>query len=93
MLFRSKEIVKRREELYLGLQKIAGIKPFSSQANFIFFSCAFDSDRIYKKLVAEGIVVKNLNIPPLMPDCMRVTVGNRKGNDSLLRVLKSIVPG
>jgi len=88
-----KEIVKRREELYLGLQKIAGIKPFSSQANFIFFSCAFDSDRIYKKLVAEGIVVKNLNIPPLMPDCMRVTVGNRKGNDSLLRVLKSIVPG
>jgi histidinol-phosphate aminotransferase len=88
-----KEIVKRREELYLGLQKIAGIKPFSSQANFIFFSCAFDSDRIYKQLVAEGIVVKNLNIPPLMPDCMRVTVGNRKENDSLLRVLKSIVPG
>lgn len=88
-----KEIIKRREELYLGLQKIAGIKPFPSQANFIFFSCAFDSDRIYKKLVAEGIIVKNLNIPPLMPDCMRVTVGNRKENDSLLRALKSIVPG
>jgi len=87
-----KEIIKRREELYLGLQKIAGIKPFPSQANFIFFSCAFDSDRIYKQLVAEGIVVKNLNIPPHMPDCVRVTVGNRKENDSLLRALKSVVP-
>jgi len=86
------EIIKRREELYLGLQKIAGIKPFPSQANFIFFSCAFDSDRIYKQLVAEGIVVKNLNIPPLIPNCMRVTVGNRKENDSFLRVLKSVIP-
>lgn len=87
-----KEIIKRREELYSGLRKIAGIKPFPSQANFIFFSCAFDSDRIYKQLIAEGIVVKNLNIPPLMPNCMRVTVGNRKENDSFLRALKRIVP-
>jgi histidinol-phosphate aminotransferase len=87
-----REIIKRREELYLGLQKIAGIKPFPSQANFVFFSCAFDSDRIYKKLVAEGVLVKNLNIPPLIPNCMRVTVGNRKENDSFLRVLKSVIP-
>jgi histidinol-phosphate aminotransferase len=86
------EIVKRRKELYLGLKKIAGIKLYPSQANFIFFSCAFDSDRIYNKLVAEGIIVKNLNLPPLMPNCMRVTVGNRKENEAFLRALKSVIP-
>jgi histidinol-phosphate aminotransferase len=86
------EIVKRREELYLGLKKIAGIKLYPSQANFIFFSCAFDSDRIYNKLVAEGIIVKNLNLLPLMPNCMRVTVGNRKENEAFLRALKSFIP-
>jgi histidinol-phosphate aminotransferase len=87
-----KEIVKRREELYWGLKKIAGIKLYPSQSNFIFFSCAFDSNDIYNKLIAEGIIVKNLNIPPLMPNCMRVTVGNRKENEAFLRVLKSIIP-
>jgi histidinol-phosphate aminotransferase len=85
------EIIKRREELYLGLKEIAGIKLYPSQANFIFFSCAFDSDRIYNKLVAEGIIVKNLNIPPLMPNCMRVTVGNNKENEAFLRALKSVI--
>jgi len=86
-----KEIVKRREELYRGLKEIAGIKLYPSQANFIFFSCAFDSNRIYNKLVAEGIIVKNLNIPPLMPNCMRVTVGNRKENEVFLRALKRVI--
>jgi histidinol-phosphate aminotransferase len=85
------EIIKRREELYLGLKEIAGIKLYPSQSNFIFFSCAFDSNRIYNKLVAEGIIVKNLNISPLMPNCMRVTVGNRKENEAFLRALKSVI--
>lgn len=85
------EIIKSREELYQGLQEIAGIKLYPSRANFIFFSCAFDSNRIYNKLVAEGIIVKNLNVPPLMPNCMRVTVGKRKENEAFLRALKSVI--
>ena len=85
------EIIQRREELYLGLKEIAGIKLYPSRANFIFFSCAFDSNRIYNKLIAEGIIVKNLNVPPLMPNCMRVTVGKSKENEAFLRVLKSVI--
>ena len=85
------EIIKRREELYLGLKEIAGIKLYPSQSNFIFFSCSFDSNRIYNKLVAEGIIVKNLNLPPLMPNCMRVTVGNSKENEAFLMALKRVI--
>ncbi len=84
------EIVKRREELYRGLQNIDGIRPFPSRANFIFFSCAFDSDRIYKRLVEKGIIVKNLN-STLLPDCIRVTVGNSKENTAFLKALKSVI--
>jgi len=83
------EIIKRREELYKGLCNIPGIRPYPSRANFIFFSCSFDSNRIYNKLIAEGISVKNLNSKPLMPDCMRVTVGNRKENEAFLTALKN----
>jgi histidinol-phosphate aminotransferase len=87
-----KEITKRRDELYKELRRIPRIKAYPSRANFIFFSCAFDSNRIYKKLVAEGIVVKNLNNPPLTTHCMRVTVGNKSENEALINALKKISP-
>ena len=87
-----KEIIQRREELYRGLSHIKWIKIYPSRANFIFFSCAFDSNRIYNKLAKEGIVVKNLNILPVMPNCMRVTVGSKKENEALLKALKNISP-
>ena len=87
-----KEIIQRREELYRGLSQIKWIKTYPSRANFIFFSCAFDSNRIYNRLAREGIVVKNLNILPLMPNCMRVTVGSKKENEALLKALKNITP-
>ncbi|MBP9014252.1 MAG: histidinol-phosphate transaminase [Smithella sp.] len=87
-----KEITQRREELYRELKKIKWIKVYPSQANFIFFSCAFDSNRIYNKLVAEGIVVKDINLPPLLTNCIRVTVGTKKENEAFLKTLKSITP-
>jgi len=71
------DIVQRREKLYTGLKKIAGITPHPSRANFIYFSCNFDSDRIYANLVAQGTMVKNLNSPLRTTNCMRVTAGNR----------------
>lgn len=84
------EIVKEREKLYSGMKEITGIKPYPSRANFIFFSCTFDSDRIYSRLEAAGIIVKNLNTK-LTKNCMRVTVGNPKENAAFLNVLKSVI--
>jgi histidinol-phosphate aminotransferase len=86
------EITQRREELYRGLNKITWIKAYPSRANFIFFSCSFDSNRIYNRLFAEGIVIKNLHIPPLMANCMRVTVGSKKENEAFLKALKKVTP-
>lgn len=87
-----KEITQRREELYRMLREIKWIKVYPSQANFIFFSCAFDSNRIYNNVIAEGIVVKNLNLPPLLINCMRVTVGTKKENEAFLKTLRNITP-
>ncbi len=82
------QIVKNREQLFAQMHKIKGIIPYPSRANFIFFSCAFDSDRIYSKLASAGVIVKNLN-SGLTRNCMRVTVGNRKENEAFLSALKS----
>ncbi|MDP2855351.1 MAG: histidinol-phosphate transaminase [Smithellaceae bacterium] len=87
------DIVHRREELFAGLKKIAGITPHPSRANFIYFSCNFDSDHIYANLAAQGIMVKNLNMPPRMTNCMRVTVGNHQENETFLKALQRVVSG
>jgi histidinol-phosphate aminotransferase len=85
------DIVQRREELFASLKKITGITPYPSRANFIYFSCNFDSDHIYANLTAQGIMVKNLNKPLRMTNCMRVTVGNRQENETFLKVLQRMV--
>jgi histidinol-phosphate aminotransferase len=85
------EVVKRREELYLALQEIPEIRPYPSRANFIYFSCIFDSNRIYANLTAAGIFVKNLNKSPRMINCMRVTVGNLEENAAFIQTLKSAI--
>jgi len=87
-----KEIVKRREELYGELKQIKWIKTYPSRANFIFFSCAFDSNRIYNKLAAQGIIVKNLNVLSTIPHCIRVTVGTKKENEAFVKALKNMTP-
>lgn len=84
------KIIKNREELYLQMKKIDGITLYPSRANFVFFSCAFDSDRIYDKLASAGVIVKNLD-SRLTRNCIRVTVGNRRENAVFLSALKSAI--
>ena len=90
-LGQTSEIIASREELLSSLGKIAGVHPFPSDANFIFFSCDFDTDNIYSILAQEGILIKNLNSPGVLKNCMRVTVGSREENEEFLKVLKKIL--
>ncbi|HDQ03381.1 MAG TPA: histidinol-phosphate transaminase [Deltaproteobacteria bacterium] len=83
-------IIDNREKLFFRMKEIDKIMPYPSSANFIFFSCAFDSDRIYEKLVEAGIIIKNLN-SGLTRNCMRVTVGTPEENEAFLNALKSAV--
>lgn len=76
------EIVQRRKELFTGLNSIAGITSYPSWANFIYFSCNFDSHRIYANLAAQGIMMKKWSVLQRMTNCMRVTVGNHQDNET-----------
>ncbi len=90
-LSQTNEIIERREELLNALKKIEGIHPYPSNANFIFFSCDFDTDRVYKSLIQQGVLIKNLNSPGILKNCMRVTVGNREENEEFLKSLRKIL--
>lgn len=90
-LGQTRDIIAGREELLRALGKIKGVHPYPSHANFIFFRCDFDTDNIYSVLAQEGILIKNLNAPGVLKNCMRVTVGNREENQEFLRALKKII--
>lgn len=85
------EVIRRREELFYALQKMEGVRPYRSDANFIFFRCLFDSDQVYRHLIHEGILIKNFGATGVLKNCMRVTVGKQEENEAFLDALKRTI--
>ena len=85
------EIIRERDQLFTALQRIKGIRPYRSDANFIFFSCLFDTNRVYRSVLDEGILIKNFNAAGKLKNYMRVTVGKPEENRLFLEVLERTI--
>jgi len=85
------EIIRERDQLFTALQRIKGIRPYRSDANFIFFSCLFDTNRVYGDLLDEGILIKNFHATGKLKNCMRVTVGQPEENKVFLEALERTI--
>jgi len=81
-------IISEREKLFNELEKIDGIKPYPSEANFILFKVK-DADKLYKGLLKKGILVRNMS--GAINGCLRVTVGTQEENRIFLNTLKEII--
>ena len=62
-------------------------KIYPTDANF-FLAKVADAKKIYNYLVSKGIIVRNRTNISLCRDCLRVTIGTRPENDTLLQALK-----
>ena len=62
---------------------------YPSDANF-FLARVTDATAIYKYLVQEGIIVRNRTNVALCNNCLRITVGTKAENESLLKALRSL---
>ena len=60
---------------------------YPSDSNF-FLAKVTDAVKIYNYLVGEGIIVRNRHNISLCCNCLRVTVGTRVENNTLLATLK-----
>jgi histidinol-phosphate aminotransferase len=49
-----------------------------------------DATKRYKQLIEKGIVIRNRSSQPLCENSLRFTVGNKKENKRLLKVLSII---
>jgi histidinol-phosphate aminotransferase len=84
--FRSsvRAVVSERKRLLEQMEKIGGIQPFPSEANFILFRVD-DPDRVSRALLRKGVLVRN--IADTVEGCLRVTVGTPAENTAFLKAL------
>ncbi len=89
---RTREFValqkRERERLVAALHDLPHVHAiFTSTANFLCLRFA-DGPEIYRYLLSEGIVVRNVGGYPNLKNCLRVTIGTPDENDRLLRALR-----
>jgi histidinol-phosphate aminotransferase len=83
-------IMQERDTLKQELSRLSIVeKIYPTDANF-FLVKVRDANRTYQYLVRKGIIVRNRNNISLCSDCLRVTVGTRKENQSLIMVLEKM---
>jgi len=92
-----KELVKKeREFLYTALDRIEGIKPYTSQANFILakIEVPLSSGYISEKLIKRGILIRDCrNFPGLSDKFIRIAVRKREENQKLIHHLGEALRG
>lgn len=81
---------KEREHLFQSLRKIAYLKPYPSQSNFILCRVIGQDAAELKSRLAQdhGVFIRYFNKPGLR-DYIRISVGRPEDTDALVRALKS----
>ncbi len=81
-------IISERKRLLHIMEKIEGITPYPSDANFILLKVA-DADKTFNRLLKKGVLVRNLT--GVIENCLRVTVGTPGENEVFLKALKQLI--
>jgi histidinol-phosphate aminotransferase len=84
-------IKEERIRLLDKLPKIESITAFSSNANFILFQTSKHGELIFRNLMKNDILVRNLGAHPRLKNCMRVTIGTKAENDQFLDQLSKAI--
>jgi histidinol-phosphate aminotransferase len=78
-----------RESMRQRLAAMDTLEIYPSQANFILFRVLQgDADAVFARLKAEGVLIKNLNAPGPLQQCLRVTVGTPEENRLFIEALE-----
>lgn len=85
-----RELIKEREVLATALVNLSSVdKVYPSDANFLLVKMN-DAVAVYKKLLDMGIVVRDRSKVELCEGCLRITVGTKEENQTLLYALAAI---
>ena len=85
-----KEILSERERMQSELLSTKLVeKVFPSDANFLLVKVK-EAKAVYQQLIARGVVIRDRSSITLCNNCLRITIGTPKENNSLLTELRKI---
>ncbi|MFZ5650424.1 MAG: histidinol-phosphate transaminase [Bacillota bacterium] len=87
---RIKSIIRDREVLESRLKSVPGVTVYPSVANFLFFSAGKPSEEVYRRLLAERVMIRFIRVPG-RGDFLRVSVGTPEENDTFIDRLLSVL--
>ena len=91
LLSRVQTIVQERDQLFGQLQRLNGLVPIPSHANFILCRLSEGKGRqVHQELARRGMVVRYYDTP-LLRDYIRVSVGLPHQNRALVEALETIL--
>ncbi len=86
-------LISERGRLYNELTKIEGVRPYPSETNFILFRTKTSAARIHEGLKHRGILIKNLDRPGPLKNCLRVSIGTPEENNEFVAGLRELSAG
>lgn len=87
----AKLVKKERSRIIEKLRGMGVFEVFDSKANFVLFDAHGASSRIYKALIEQGILLKNLGKIGKHEGCLRVTVGSEEMNSKFVLAVRDIL--
>jgi histidinol-phosphate aminotransferase len=81
-------LVSERERVLAAVAGIEGLEPYPSHANFFVVRVRREPPRrLFERLLARGILVRDVSGYPMLGDALRISIGTREENDALLAAL------
>jgi histidinol-phosphate aminotransferase len=86
-----RKTIGERDRLFAELNRIEGLEPVGSCANFMVVKSRIDPKQIFVELLRRDILVRDVSGYPMLHDHFRVSVGTPSENDRLIEALRGIV--
>lgn len=84
------KIQHERNRLFSELQKIKGLNPIPSAANFFVVRTAIPPRDVFQVLCEAGILIRDVSKAPMLSDYVRISVGTPEENNLLLATLRKL---
>jgi len=86
---RVREVVRLRRAFESALHEIRELTVYPSDANFVLVRVPTDAGRIFRRLLGEGVLVKDVSQPGLLERCLRISVGTFAENARCVQALRT----
>lgn len=87
LLLQNVEKIKQQKDRIIHATASWGLRPYPSDANFVLVGGFLDPNKVFEKLLAAGVLVRNVGIP----NTLRITAGTEAETTKLLAELALVL--